>query len=94
MDIIYTDPESLMSTDVAPAAIDKTVRNFFEKFDDVIVGTDIGKGEFTNIYITGANQDLVKEAKYEFYKYVQSGNYAKDVKQVGSTRTLGSTTPK
>ena len=82
MDIIYTDPESLMPTDVAPAAIDKTVRNFFEKFDDVTVDTDIAKGEFINIYITGANQDLVKEAKYEFYKYVQSGNYAKDVKQV------------
>ena len=82
MAIIYTDPESLMPTDVAPAAIDKTVHNFFEKFDDVTVGTDIAKGEFINIYITGANQDSVKEAKYEFYKYVQSGNYAKDVKQV------------
>ena len=84
MDIIYTDPESLMPTDVTPAAIDKTVRNFFEKFDGVTVDTDMAKpdGEFINIYITGANQDLVKEAKYEFYKYVQSGNYAKDVKQV------------
>lgn len=82
MDIIYTDPESLMPTDVAPAAIDKTVRNFFEKFDGVTVDTDIAKGEFINIYITGENQGSVKEAKYEFYKYVQSGNYAKDVRQV------------
>ena len=82
MDIIYTDPESLMPTDVGPAAIDKTIRNFFEKFDDVTVDIDIVKGKFLNIYVTGANQDLVKEAKIEFYKYIQSGDYAKDVKNV------------
>ena len=95
-DYVYADPyEFATGKDAVPAAADKVIHDFFDKFDDVVIDThmswenshlDNGEsykydiGEAVSITAYGATPDSLKQAIDKFDDYMNSGEYEKDVK--------------
>lgn len=92
----YADPyEFATGRDAVPAAADKVIHDFFDKFDDVAIDTnmswqnshlDNGEdyhydiGEAVSITAYGATPESLKQAIAKFDDYIESGEYEKDVK--------------
>ncbi len=92
----YADPyEFATGKDAVPAAADKVIHDFFDKFDDVAIDAsmswenshlDNGEdyhydiGEAVSITAYGATPESLKQAVDKFDDYIESGEYEKDVK--------------
>ena len=92
----YADPyEFATGKDAVPAAADKVIHDFFDKFDDVAIDAsmswenshlDNGEdyhydiGEAVSITAYGATPESLKQAIDKFDDYIESGEYEKDVK--------------
>ena len=88
----YADPyEFITGTDAVPAAADKVIHQFFDKFDDIAIDVGVswgltdrdyrnGIGEDVSITAYGVTPESVKQAIDKFDAYIESGEYEKDVK--------------
>lgn len=95
-DYVYADPyEFATGKDAVPAAADKVIHDFFDKFDDVAIDAsmswanshlDNGEsykydiGEAVSIAAYGATPESLKQAIDKFDAYMESGEYEKDVR--------------
>lgn len=93
---VYADPyEFATGKDVVPAAANKVIHDFFDKFDDVAIDAsmswanshlDNGEsykydiGEAVSIAAYGATPESLKQAIDKFDAYMESGEYEKDVR--------------